>query len=56
MSGRDHAIRLWDGATGAELLCSHTDEVQSLRFTPDGQSLVNRSWDKTARIWRTAPA
>jgi WD40 repeat protein len=55
--GRDRLVRLWDAATGEELvrLPGHSDYVYSLAFSPDGKTLVSSSGDTTLRLWDTAP-
>ena len=55
--GRDRLVRLWDAATGEELvrLPGHSDYVYSLAFSPDGKTLVSSSGDKTLRLWDTEP-
>ena len=32
-------------------LQGHTDAVMSAAYSPDGQSIVTASWDRTIRIW-----
>src|SRR5262249_8720388 len=55
--GRDRLVRLWDAATGEELvrLPGHADYVYSLAFSPDGKTLVSSSGDTTLRLWDTEP-
>jgi WD40 repeat protein len=55
--GRDRLVRLWDAATGEELvrLPGHSDYVYSLAFSPDGKTLTSSSGDKTLRLWDTEP-
>src|SRR5262249_41920230 len=55
--GRDRLVRLWDAATGEELvrLPGHTNYVYSLAFSPDGKTLVSSSGDTTLRLWDTKP-
>ena len=50
----DHSARVWDAKTGALLLTllGHENDVVSASFSPDGDSLVSGSWDRTVRIWQ----
>jgi WD40 repeat protein len=52
-AGDDHAVHLWDAATGAELrvLKGHTDDVLCVAFSPDGSQLASGSRDGTVRVW-----
>jgi WD40 repeat protein len=54
----DHAVRLFDGATGAELaaLRGHRDVVMSIEFSPDGRRLATSSSDGTILVWDVAGA
>jgi WD40 repeat protein len=51
--GRDKIVRLWDLATGTELvaLTGHLGVVHVLAFTPDGKHLASGSADTTILIW-----
>jgi WD40 repeat protein/tRNA A-37 threonylcarbamoyl transferase component Bud32 len=51
--GADGSIKMWDAASGAELvtLSGHGGPVSSLAFSPDGKGLVSGSSDKTAKLW-----
>jgi hypothetical protein len=53
---QDHAAKVWDAATGKELLSlkGHTDWVIPVAFSPDGQQIVTGSRDTTARLWMAA--
>jgi WD40 repeat protein len=46
-------VRLWDAATGQELLTlrGHQMFVLGIAFSPDGHRLATASWDRTAILW-----
>lgn len=46
-------IHIWSVQTGQLLdqLAGHEGPVSSLAFSPNGNTLVSGSWDRTARIW-----
>ena len=35
-------------------LAGHTDSVDTVAFSPDGNTLATGSWDDTVRLWDTA--
>lgn len=55
-AGADQTIRLWDIASHRTLavLAGHTDKVEAIDFSPDGQSLVSASRDKCVKLWDVA--
>jgi eukaryotic-like serine/threonine-protein kinase len=53
---RDNTVRVWDAATGQELLTlkGHTAPVTSLSFSPDGKRIVSGGWNGTLKVWDAA--
>jgi WD40 repeat protein len=51
-ASRDKTARIWDAATGKEVMVlhGHGDIVTSAAFSPDGTRVVTASYDETARI------
>jgi hypothetical protein len=49
----DHAVKLWDPATGQELrtLSGHSDWVTGLAFSPDGKTLASGGFDDKIKFW-----
>jgi WD40 repeat protein len=55
-SSADRTIRLWDLATGQEMLkLSGFKGIMSLRFNSDSRRLMSASRDGTIRVWDAAP-
>ncbi|UOH80908.1 nuclear distribution protein PAC1 [Cryptococcus neoformans] len=53
----DLTVKLWDTAndyTNVKTLHGHDHSVSSVRFMPDGDSLVSASRDKTIRVWQVS--
>jgi WD40 repeat protein/tetratricopeptide (TPR) repeat protein len=51
--GADGTVRLWDSATGRQLIFfkGHAEGVKALTFTPDGRTLVSAGWEGELRFW-----
>jgi len=54
-SGQGSIIRLWDLSTdeikSVKVLSEHTDNILSLAFSPDGQTLASSGLDNVLRFW-----
>ena len=52
----DNTVRIWDAATGQNLLelKGHTDSVKSVSWSSDSTRLASGSEDSTVRIWDAA--
>lgn len=46
-------MRLWDVETGKQvrIFTGHEDSLWQMGFSPDGQTIVSSSADRTIRIW-----
>jgi WD40 repeat protein/serine/threonine protein kinase len=49
----DHTAKVWEAATGKELLTlkGHSNGINSVVFSPDGQRIITGSRDQTAKVW-----
>lgn len=49
----DKFIKIWDLLLGKEVLTftAHSDEIQSLQYSPNGRYLVSSSLDSTIKLW-----
>lgn len=49
-------LRLWDGRSGSSIaaLSGHSQELNSVQFSPDGKRVLTTSDDQTARLWESS--
>jgi tetratricopeptide (TPR) repeat protein len=54
-ASEDKTVRIWDSATGKELLAlkGHADTVSSVAFSPDGQRLASGNQAGSIHLWET---
>jgi WD40 repeat protein len=52
--GADHALRLWDAASGREVHQLHESWAYCAAFSPDGKLLASGSAIGTVRVWEVA--
>jgi WD40 repeat protein len=52
-ASKDNTARVWDAATGRELLVlrGHLRAVESVAWSPDGSKLATASEDRAAKVW-----
>ncbi len=55
VAGNDRSPRIIDLTTGKEVfaLLGHSDNVNCIEFSPDGEQVATASYDTTAKIWST---
>jgi WD40 repeat protein len=56
-AGKGTVIRVWDVATGQELISleGHKAQINALAFSPDGSTLASCSHDGAVRLWHASP-
>lgn len=53
IGGRDGMIEFWDTQSGKKIITlpGHTDQIDRLQLSPDGNYLLSNSNDGTAKLW-----
>ncbi len=56
LAGASDTIVLWELASGKQrgVLAGHTDDIYSVRFSPDGKWLMSGGKDRTIQVWDVA--
>ena len=56
-AGRDQTVRIWDTASGQEMLCltGHKARVNGVAFSPDGRTLASVDHKGVIRLWHARP-
>jgi WD40 repeat protein/serine/threonine protein kinase len=48
-------VLVWSNSNQVRSLRGHTDAINHVRFSPDGQRVLSCSFDRTARVWAQNP-
>ena len=47
----DKTLKVWDLTSGRKLRTGHTNSVNAVAVTPDGQRALSASGDSTLKVW-----
>jgi len=52
----DQTVKIWDAASGAELMTlrGHRNRVRTVAFSPDDKRIISSSQDNTIKVWDSA--
>jgi uncharacterized protein YjbI with pentapeptide repeats/WD40 repeat protein len=55
--GDGHDFKVWDIPTNSlvQIFAGHSDDIQSIAFSPDNQLVASGGWDSTIKVWRLEP-